>query len=637
MNYKVFDSLLEPVFVVHSDLSVVYCNEPAGLLVDLSPRKIIRSKSKIDELFIWDQKVIAFESLTPGLDSTAYQELKFQTANNKTGRVQITVQSSWSDNEWICFFRDVTLEETLQKKYRAELEQKESYILELQKAKSELELYSQNLEKMVHERTAEIKNLNISMQALLDSLSQGFLIFDSNGLCSKVYSKACLEVLESEPAGRQIWDLLKLSPKESESFKKWMLTVFSEMLPFEDLAPLGPPRFNHSQGHKIKLSYFPIRDENGKIESLVLVAEDITRLIAAEEQAEKDRAHVQMILSVLNHKKEIIGFYQESQRLITELEDLCEEMGTTQELNTQKAFILLHTLKGGAAQLHFFDLSQACHSAEDHLASYSQSSDWAERFRSFVSQFKTLRAQSFEQLTPVLGSIEKLNVPKKEVALAELQRFSTAVLPLSPSLHQDFFECFLAEPLSELLKPFEEMSLSLAEQEGKKLKNFIYTGSDIKVDPSVWGPLVSSLVHVFRNSIDHGLETPDQRLRAGKEEAGLICISMSEDPSAVELRVRDDGQGIDPDRIRAKVLSQGEDSKGLSDQEVLQLVFRPNLSLKEEVSTISGRGVGMDAVMANVKALGGTCSVNSRVGQGTEVVIQVPKQTLPALTLKSSA
>lgn len=632
MNYKIFDSLLEPVFVIQKDQAIVYCNEPAGLLVELNPRKIIRSKMKVQDLFSWDQPVQAFEQLSLELEATPYQEVKFLNHNGKAGRLQITVQSSGADDEWICFFRDVTLEETLQKKYRAELEQKETYIFELQKAKSELELYSQNLEKMVHERTAEIKSLNTSMQALLDSLSQGFVIFDSKGHCSRVFSRACLDVLEGDPTGLEIWSLLKLNEKETESFKRWMITAFSEMLPFEDIAPLGLPRYKHSKSRQIKLSYSPIRSDGGTIDQLVLIAEDITRLVVAEEQAEKDRAQVQMILSVLSHKKEILSFFSESERLIDELESLANH-----EFNSQQAFIGLHTLKGSAAQLHFFELSQACHSAEDHLSHFSPSSEWMSRFREFISAFRSLRSETFSKLTPILGPISELQIAKKEVPVLELQNFSHDLLSVSSELSQRFVALFLSEPLFDLLKPFEEMSLNLAQHEGKKLKAFQYGGQNLRVNPLQWSGLISSLVHVFRNSVDHGLEYPNDRLQRGKDEEGQISIFAEELENHHVLRITDDGAGIDPQKLRSKIKSQGEDDNGMTDSDILQLVFRPNLSLKEQVSALSGRGVGMDAVMANVLTLGGSCFVQSTLHQGTEVILKIPKQNQTTSFLKKSA
>src|SRR5690606_18400330 len=115
-------------------------------------------------------------------DATPYKELTFKTSQGGEGKVQITLQpifDSMGDKNWIVFVRDVTLEERLQKKYRAELEQKEDVIRALEDAKAKLEDYSKNLEEMVKVRTQELSRLNQTMSALLDSLGQGFFIFNS--------------------------------------------------------------------------------------------------------------------------------------------------------------------------------------------------------------------------------------------------------------------------------------------------------------------------------------------------------------------------------------------------------------------------------------------------------------------------
>jgi two-component system chemotaxis sensor kinase CheA len=133
------------------------------------------------------------------------------------------------------------------------------------------------------------------------------------------------------------------------------------------------------------------------------------------------------------------------------------------------------------------------------------------------------------------------------------------------------------------------------------------------------------------------LESPEQRRLRSKDEEGQISICVEELEDQIVLRIADDGAGIDVQKLRAKIKAQGEDDSQMTDFDVLQLVFRPNLSLKEEVSALSGRGVGMDAVMANVLALGGTCFVQSTLHKGTEVVLKIPKQIQSSNFLKRSA
>ena len=161
MDFKLFDTLLEPVFVIDADRKIIYCNEPAALICDMSVRKLTRGQI-FDQVLTFEEPLTFLQTLADLKDPSPYQELGFSSSSDKKGKAQITCQPvSHTTPAWLIFFRDVTLEETLQKKYRAELEQ--------------VQHYSRNLEKMVDERTAEIKKLNQTMSALLDSLHQGFL------------------------------------------------------------------------------------------------------------------------------------------------------------------------------------------------------------------------------------------------------------------------------------------------------------------------------------------------------------------------------------------------------------------------------------------------------------------------------
>lgn len=183
IQYSLFDTLLEPVFVLTADQKVVYCNETAAIVAGLSIRKITRGM-KFNELFQFSEPIEALDNLIGVSDATPYKEVNFKALHAEEGKVQITLQpifDSMGDKNWIVFVRDVTLEERLQKKYRAELEQKEGVITALEEAKVQLENYSKNLEQMVADRTRELSRLNTTMSALLDSLGQGFFIFNAEG------------------------------------------------------------------------------------------------------------------------------------------------------------------------------------------------------------------------------------------------------------------------------------------------------------------------------------------------------------------------------------------------------------------------------------------------------------------------
>ena len=153
-------------------------------------------------------------------------------------------------------------------------------------------------------------------------------------------------------------------------------------------------------------------------------------------------------------------------------------------------------------------------------------------------------------------------------------------------------------------------------------------GGDVELDREMIEIVRDPLTHIIRNSIDHGIEPPSQRLAAGKREIGLLTVAARQAGNKILIAVSDDGRGLDVDRISAKAVAQGIGSKAeidaLSHDQRLALIFEPGLSTAEVVSGISGRGVGMDVVRANIEKVGGAIRVESESGQGSLFVLELP-------------
>jgi two-component system chemotaxis sensor kinase CheA len=160
-------------------------------------------------------------------------------------------------------------------------------------------------------------------------------------------------------------------------------------------------------------------------------------------------------------------------------------------------------------------------------------------------------------------------------------------------------------------------------------------GGDTELDRGVLRQLSDSLLHLVRNAVDHGVETPEERLAAGKPPQARIVLSAMQVGSEVVIAITDDGHGIDVDRVRIQAERQGVETAGQSDEEVLQLVFRSGLSTARFVSDISGRGVGLDVVEASVSAVRGRIDVRSVAGKGTEfrLIVPISLAVLPCLVV----
>lgn len=631
---SLFDTLLEPVFVLSADGKVTYCNEAAALICDHSVRKITRGMT-FKELLTLSEPLEWLTNLTAVTSAVPYKEINFTSHSGQSGKVQITVQPHEASGfgTWIVFVRDVTLEERLQKKYRAELEQKEDVILDLKKAQGELEEYSKNLEKMVQARTEEISRMNRLMKALLDSLSQGFFIFDERGQVLEVSSKACEHTIETVPHGQNIWDVLKLPESKVTGFKRWMTTLFSEMLPFADLAPLGPEAYKHSQGLNISLEYFPLRNDENRIDGVVVVASDITNLVKARRQAEIEKHHAEMIIHLVKSKNHVGRFLRESKQLLGELHTLLQ----ANPVDAESVFRCLHTLKGGAGMLSIRDLSEACHEAETELSTYKNQHD-ATALASLVSKCNLISeafTQFTEQAKEVLGGGVLSEHRAVEISLPDLDLFlrDVAHLPGGKSIASEWAAKLSQEPVESFFRPYQETAEKIAVKQDKKLLPMLFVNGDLKVVPEIYGPLFASFVHAFRNAVDHGLESPEERADAGKNEAGLIRVTFErlQHPERLKIAVQDDGRGINPNLIREKLLRKfSQDPVATArfaredDHQIIQHVFDSQFSTKDIVSDLSGRGVGLDALMTEARALGGKAWVTSTEGRGSLICVEVP-------------
>jgi len=183
------------------------------------------------------------------------------------------------------------------------------------------------------------------------------------------------------------------------------------------------------------------------------------------------------------------------------------------------------------------------------------------------------------------------------------------------------------QPINGAWAKLPRLVRDLANDLGKKIE-LTMRGQDTELDRQVLELIKDPLTHMVRNAADHGLETPSERLAAGKPETGRIILSARHESGAIVIEMSDDGRGLPAARIRAKALSSGvitaQQAESLSDAEARQLIFLPGFSTASEVTAVSGRGVGMDVVRTNIEKIGGVIELASVEGAGTRFTIQIP-------------
>ena len=182
-------------------------------------------------------------------------------------------------------------------------------------------------------------------------------------------------------------------------------------------------------------------------------------------------------------------------------------------------------------------------------------------------------------------------------------------------------------PISNVFRKFPRVIRDLAREKGKQME-LVLIGEDTELDRSVIESISDPLLHLVRNAADHGIETPDVRKAMGKPETDTITLSASHAGNHIIIEVSDDGAGMDAEKLMANALEKGTistmEAEAMSYRDKLNLIFRPGFSTAAKVTDVSGRGVGMDVVSINIKKLNGAIDIETKVGQGSKIVIKLP-------------
>jgi two-component system chemotaxis sensor kinase CheA len=244
-------------------------------------------------------------------------------------------------------------------------------------------------------------------------------------------------------------------------------------------------------------------------------------------------------------------------------------------------------------------------------------------------RFVKVDAERLDTLMTLIGELVIARGRLQEVAKkAGNPTLSEAVLQASRLIGSLQTEITTARmvPVGQAFERFERLVRDTAHTLGKKVV-FEILGSDIEVDKSVLDEIGDPVMHLLRNSLDHGVETPAERRAAGKAPVAHLTLSATRERSSVVIRVSDDGRGIDRARVVARAIEAGlieSDAERLTDAEILGLFARPGFSTTSQVTEISGRGVGLDVVATRVRSLGGAVELSTDEGAGTEIRLELP-------------
>lgn len=480
--------------------------------------------------------------------------------------------------------------------------------------------------------TVELEKITITLKAMLEGLGQGLLVFGEDGVCLPVSSKGCMTLLEGEPAGRHIADVLQLEDDTRKNFLSVIGLMFSGdsmALTFEELAPLAPAGYAHSAGLRVALSYRPLHSAGGGLIGVLVVATDVTQTAQAQEKLRQKEMQVLRTLRIAGNRGNFI-------HLLGSFEAVFSTLAGAESLPDVKRD--LHTLKGMANVFYLHDMARLLHEMEDRIAMLPAES-WQHGLRDLDAEYRIrielgidyvhwlgreIWGGEFETADDVI-SLDTLTLASFGTQLR--QAIAAGVEP--GKIEKLFFEKVASQSVYSLLGFFETQLSYFAEVASKPLRIQHMPGDDVRIFGGFYRGFFDSLTHVARNIVEHAYEPMQIREMLGKPPEMQVKIHIWYADAAREsfcLSIADDGPGVSFEKVSQKLRDKNrhDSVEGKSHDEVIQHIFDEDFSTREATTMESGRGVGMNVVRREVEKLRGTLKVESREGQGATLLITLP-------------
>lgn len=479
-------------------------------------------------------------------------------------------------------------------------------VRDLDASYSQLEDMNKHLEQRVEQRTLELASRNRDMRLVLDNVEQGFITVDMNGVMALERSAVVDKWLGASGAGSLFVDLIAGHDSAfSAAFGLGLESMREAWMPLEVSLAQLPSQLTVG-ARELRFSYRPVFDR-GKLRSLLVVAADVTERIARERNEREQLEAMAVFERIMSDRRGFLSFFADADQLMGAI------TGNV-DLSTCKR--LVHTLKGNAATFGLSRIAELCHDIEDSIEELAGPpapglrDALARRWQTLAEQVRrtgddnslVVSNADHDRVVNELAAAGIAPAMVRKIAVWRLEHVRTAFTRLGDNARA------MAAGLG---KPGLEVSVD---------------AGDLMLDPRHWDRFWSELVHVIRNSVDHGIETPELRVASGKSPCGRLAFEAHVADGAFVVTVTDDGSGIDWSAVAAKARACGLPADRPQDLE--RALFASGFSTRDEITMTSGRGVGLDAVHQAVTSLEGRVEIDSALGRGTTFRFVFPEDAM---------
>ena len=487
------------------------------------------------------------------------------------------------------------------------------------------------LEWRVQERTAQLARKTADINAMLQNMKLGVCTVVEGNRLHPEYSRHLAELTQREAlAGEPLLDCLfghsDLGVDQKDQLDAALAAIVGEdpmMFDFNAHLLVREMRLADAAGDEriVQLDWNPIVGADGRVDKLLLILQDVTQLRALEHESGEQRVHLEVIASVLKvPEPKFVEFVTTSRAAIVACRAALSA-GTRPEEPTLTLLLRhMHTLKGNARTCGFGIIADAAHVAEQGYEHLRRDADFAweparasaelEAVDAAVTRYAATSENTLGRRSRPADAMAARGVFLSPEQLTELQAAVAELTRATPTSPLARLVASLGlPPLRRVVAEAMAGAPALATELGKTPPAFEVLGTEMSLRPPFARTLRDCLMHVVRNAIDHGIETPDERARQGKPTQPMLRFLCERDAGGVRLRIVDDGRGLALGRVREVGRAGGLIAAGAAPSAVAELIFHSGLSTARAVTQVSGRGVGMDAVRGFLREHGGDARI----------------------------
>lgn len=521
--------------------------------------------------------------------------------------------------------------------------------------------YTDHLQDLIDEKMQQVNDI-------LNNIDQGLFTINLDGSVNKEYSARANEILKVDDiASHNINQLLRLDSKQNEAFCTWLNLVKAKYKAqrWQKLVKLAPVQelelmqSENSDQQYVSISYQKIYNKSGELSKIMVLAMDVTdqRMKDIQMAAERQRHEneVKTILGIANTPPEEIAEFNEDtsdrlsqlhKQLKIHLDGVIKQReqypdGPEYTIGKEQIDAMyrhIHTIKGNAGSYGFELLSLNAHKAEDMLEELREPVKMRREnslaaIAEYLNKMNEAMREVHQKIKLVFGRDDEITVRVPENRIQKIQEMCTVLRNSANTelLNPLYEQCMMLtwKPLKTLTRKYLKSIQKAARVQNKNVHFDI--DDEMKLYPAEeFADIDEILIHLIRNSVDHGIEEPEVREELNKG-IGRIRFEYRKTKEKRVILLSDDGRGIDTDKLVEKSIQKGiitpEMVPSMSDDQKINLIFHPGISTADIITDTSGRGIGMNVVFEKMKSLGGNTEIKSRLGKGTTFILTIPCRT----------